>query len=190
MSAESVARRQWALDGIVERVRKHAGSWLRASETVQISIACGMRAPDELLGVLINDKSARNALAHKQALAITDDEWTALYGADAIEVRGKPLTELLQQKTFQRAVGAIESALRTTIAEQIQGATWTRQIAQAAVYVGFHAISEEKLIAASLGSIVRADSRRMRDIIDQVDDDGPDTMLLARAIVALASVTT
>ena len=186
MSAEVVTRRQVALDAIVTRVKNVCGSYLSTAECLQISIASNVRNPEDLLHVVINDTSAKRAFANVNQLAITPEEWRSLFGKDSIHTNNALIEKLHQMKPFQAAVVAMERAMKTTLNEREQAEIYKKPITKAALYVALHHREEATAMEAIVDCIVRADMRRINDIVDAIEDFGIDSMLVANAIVAIA----
>jgi hypothetical protein len=190
ITADVAAARQRAVAGIRDRVTATSGSWLGSSECLQVAIACAARDSDELLGVLFAPKIARDALARKKHLSITEHEWNDLFGATSHATRDASLPALNAQPLFRETVRKLGIALRCTVCESTQSKMWERTWTKAACYVSLHMEPCEELIALSIGGVVRADSRRLEDMRAEQEDLGIDSLLVSQAIVTLAETAT
>ena len=69
---------------------------------------------------------------------------------------------------FEKITGAI----RCTAAESEQGARYERPWTKALCYVAVHLEDADAALTSALGTLVRADARRMEELREQLDDDG------------------
>jgi hypothetical protein len=188
--AEASAQRQAALVAIRARVGEYVGGWLRDDECVQVVIASSMRCNKEVIEFLFKPNVARDASKALSALAITPEEWVALFGYMARPTRGAQLERLALEDGFRANTVKIQNALRTTVGEETQGQAWSRGWTQAACMAAMHAGMYEEFVSACLGNVVRADLRRMEDLQTELDDSGADTMLLGQLLGALSESVT
>jgi len=189
-STEVSAARQRAVADIRQRVAENVASWLSDTECVELALAASTREPAELLGFLFKPQLARAAAPKLKLLAITLDEWAALFGSTARPTKTTLLERVLQEDKFVSSVKTLQNALRCTIGEEAQGSTWSRAWTKASCYVGMHSETHEECIAVCLGNVVRADSRRLEELRVIIDDDGLETMLLGQMLSALADSVT
>ena len=190
MDATAATVRQAAVARIRERTVGYLGTWVKDADAVQIAMACATRAPRELLEFMLARNNAQAAATHVPALAITEDEWTALFGANSKLTRGEQLAAKLGATDQIKNVDHLGSALRCTIAESSQGAIWSRPWTKAACLLAMHMELHESSLTACLGNLVRADLRRLEDLRCQLDADGLETITISEVLEALAlSVT-
>ena len=189
-TAEAASARQQVVSSIRQRVNAQVGSWLTAEECVQISLACATRDCSELLKMLFATNVANAAFAKKSSLEINEEEWKTLFGAEAIVTRQSNLSMALTDATFADSLERLSSALRCTISEKIQSKAWTRPWVKTVCFLAMHLENTEEHIAASLGSIVRADSRRLEDFRAYLEEDGCDILVLAHVIETISHTVT
>lgn len=183
---EANQARQAAVAGIKARVQEHVGSWLSDAEAVQVALACATRDPDELLDYVTSREAARRAKAGAKALAITSAELTALFGSSATPAKGKPVASVAALPAFKAEGARLGAALRCTVAENGPSAAWAKPCCRLACHFAMHMQKHEEALHIALGGLVRADSRRLDDLRADVEDAGPDLMLLALTVVGLS----
>lgn len=183
---EQSSRRAEAFSPVRERVAQGVNQRLDDKTSLQLAIASAMRSPDEVIGFMFSQNVARQALQKTNQLALTRDEWAALFGGEATPLRDGGLGALVQSREFQPGVKRIAQALRCTVNEIAQAQVWMRPWGQTLCYVAIHLNEPEVTLESVLGTVVKADSRRMEELHSQIDDDGCETMLMASAIMALS----
>tara|TARA_B110001452_G_scaffold59390_2_gene46187 strand:- start:15350 stop:15943 length:594 start_codon:yes stop_codon:yes gene_type:complete len=190
---EEVRRRGDALSEIRTRVASLVGGWLKDEECVQLVLACGMRAWEELVPYLF----ARKVLVSvKQEgvdrIAVTPEEWDLMFGtaASPTKVLVPELTKMMQDETMKTSLADISSTLRCTLHEPAQETAWTKPWVQTIVFAGIHMREDEQFVNVALGNLVRADSRRLEDLRSRTDELDVKTMLLSQAITVLATTVT
>lgn len=178
--------RQGALTSVRGRTHGVVGTWLKDGECVQMAAACAFRDAGDLLDFLFPRHVAKIASANAPSLAITADEWCALFGADAQPAAPIQMEPLSRDASFRTNVANLCNALRCTVTEQSQQRCWSRLWTQAACLVAMHVDTHEESLAMCLGNVVRADSRRLEELRTTIDDTGVDCMLLGQTLHALA----
>ena len=83
----------------------------------------------------------------------------------------------------------LEAALSTTLLEEAQGAAWRASptIRVATQVALCRATDAAECVSSVVGGMVLADSRRLDDLKNNVEDAGLDIMVVAQAVSALAS---
>jgi hypothetical protein len=185
-SPELSQRRVQAVLQIKARVAQHVGTWLADYESVAIAIAAATRVAEETLEYLCKPVVAKKAIEKAKALAVTADEWDALFGAEARPLRASSIEPLTHDAEFAQAVKDVGDALRTTLDETEQKQIWSRKVTQAACTIAMHVEQHETYVSSCLGNIVRSDLRRLEDLQCKLEDDGPDEMLMGCTLTALA----
>lgn len=185
-SPELSQRRVQAVSQIKARVAEHVGSWLADHEAVAVAIAAATRVAEEALEYLCKPVVAKKAIEKAKALAVTADEWDALFGAEARPLRVTSLESLSRDSEFAQAVKDVGEALRTTVEETEQKQIWSRQVTQAACTIAMHVEQHETYVSSCLGNIVRSDLRRLEDLQCKLEDEGPDAMLIGTTLTALS----
>ena len=174
------------LTDIRTRVHGHVGSWLKDHECIQVALCASLREPEEPTEFLFRKEIARAILEKKRQLATNAHEWDALFGALAVAHSPSKVEKLASDEDFNSMLARMEIALRCTTEEKELKQTWARGWTKAACVIAMHTDSHEDLVASSVGSVVRADSRRLEELRNEIDDDEAETMMLSSAIVALS----
>ena len=193
---DAAAGRQQAVAAIRARVGPVAGKWLSSAECLQIAIAANSHRPADVLGVLFSKTVASRALPHASKLAISNEEWLALFGAHAQPTRQGDVDDVLATPSVSGVVTRLGSALRCTLQESAQSALWQSPWRRLACFASLHLASDaELLVSGTLNGLVRSDLRRLEDLYDTCSNDGggggeSDTLLVAQAITALADTAT
>lgn len=181
-------------DGVAQirgRVATKIGTWLRDEQCVQLALACGTRMPGEMIEFLFSPQVGRSVEnVGAENIAITGEEWEQLFGAQSQATRTGSMGEVMKEKSFEAAMGRVETALRRTVQEQHQSRVWQKPWHRTIVYVAVHMNEEEHFLEATLGNVVSADMRRLEELRSTIDEEGPETLLLASTIVALAETVT
>jgi hypothetical protein len=186
MAMEQSQIRTGALGIIKERVAKTVAQRLDDKQVLQLAIACGMREAEDVLGLLFPPNVAKAALKHQSVTALTANEWRALFGPEINPLRDGGITPVVQSAEFQQPIVAIGAALRCTVAETSQAQRWARAWNKALCYVATHLHNPGGALEAVIGTIVRSDSRRLEELHCTIDDEGCDTMLMSKLIIALS----
>ena len=185
-STEASSARQQAVADIRARVGEHVATWVADAECVQISLAASTREPAELLAFLFKPAVAKAAARKIKELSMSLEEWSALFGSMARPTKTTSLEKVVAEPKFVQSVNTLQNALRCTVGEAAQGTAWARAWTRSCCYLAMHNELHEECIATCLGSVVRADSRRLEELRVAIDDTGLDTMLLGQMLVALA----
>ena len=177
--------RQAAVASIRSRVVELVGSWMSDAEAVQVSLACAVREPAELLEFIASREAARRAVRHAATLAIAPSEFAAVFGSTAIPMRTQPVDAVAGDHGFPQAEHKLSNALRCSLGEKQPAAAWVRPFTRLVVHFCMHMPKHEDALEAALGGLVKADCRRLDDLRADLEDEGADLMLLARTVVAL-----
>ena len=180
---ESSKRRAEALVGIRERATTVMCARVDDRMALQVVTACAMREPNELIGFLLPQHQAKRVMTYKTELALTTAEWTAIFGKEAPPLREGSVSTVVKSEDFRFALTRMSAALRCTVGEAEQSRAYARGWTQALCYIGMHLEDPDSAMEASLGTIVRADARRLEDLRAQIDDDGIDTMLMVKMLL-------
>ena len=185
------------LQAVRARVRQHVSVALYDADALSIALSCGMTEATALLEYGYDRSVRADAIANAKHLALTDDEYVILFGTpDA----AAPKTRLGGEQKFEAYESVpeaktmrnkLEHALSTTLAEPAQRSAWQRSACirtASAVALG-RASDVTACVSATVGGLVRADTRRLDDLRSSLQDDhGIDVLVMAQAIGALASV--
>lgn len=179
-------RRADALAGIRERASLAMCSKVDDKQALQVAMSCAMREPEDLIGFLLPQHQAKRVWRHKDELALTPVEWNEMFGKDAPALREAAVVSLARSDDFKASLSMMSAALRCTVGEEDQRKAYARGWTQALVYIGMHLDDPDSALESSLGTIVRADARRLEDLRAQIDDDGIDTMMMAKLLLAVS----
>jgi len=183
-------RRAELLAPLRARVTQHIGSRVDDEVALQLAIACAMRDREDLVGFLCSKNVAATALKKSGEIAITPAEWEGLFGRQSAPPKDGGVGQLVASDDFAQAQAHLSDALRCTIAEREQGAQYKRAWTRALCHIGIHFEESDAPLEATLGSLVRADARRLEELREQLDDDAhygrADTMLMGQLVIAVA----
>lgn len=169
-----------------ERVNSNVAARLGDRESIQIALAAALRDADDVLGFLLPQHLAKLATKSKEKFKMTTAEWTSLFGVGTQAVRDGGIADIVSSTEFVPITVKMAAALRTTIGEKDQAVVWGRAWAKMLVYVATHMDSPEDTLLSVLGTIIKADNRRIEEMYSSIDDDGPEVLLMTRCIVALS----
>lgn len=177
-----------AVETIQTRIATIAERDLSSRDCVAVALASAIpKHREEVVSFLLNRRDATNVGRSFEKAAITNDEWTTLYGRDATTVNNNSFNALIKDKVFTDTKARLEGAMRCTLAESACKEAWQRHLCVAACQLAIHTGSAEEWCTASLGGFVRGDSRRLDDIVSDTEDSEADTMILTETVLSLAS---
>jgi hypothetical protein len=181
------AERETAVAAVQSRTREVLGGTLSAQEGLAVSIAASCpRDRDAVLGFLLNTSAFRRVERHLDSVALTEVEWELLFGSKSVYAATAPLADVCKDASFREQERQIESSLRCSLVEAASKERWKSAASRVACYVALHSESAEERIAATLGGLVKSDSRRLDDSRSLLEEEGADEMLLCKAVLALA----
>ena len=187
---EAAAFRVTAVAAIRARVAERIGPWVKDPECVQMALASAMREPGEMLEFLFSRTVAKEAHKNAKSIAMTIGEWGALVGSQSRVTKPAPVEVLCDDKAFKAGIQQVQNALRCTVEERDIAPTWSRAVTKTACVLAMHTENHEDFLESALGSVVKADARRLDDLRETLEQEGTDTMAMAAAIVALAEIVT
>ncbi len=175
-----------AIDAIRKRVQDVVSASISDADAIGVALATAMaRDASDVLGVLLSLSHANDAYVHQSKLKMTDPEFEVLFGSACIVTKPKSLEPTLDEPDFKKHESTINSALRCSLEEQAARKAWSKAITRLACYYALHTDNTEEKIGVCLGGLVRADSRRIDDARSSVEDEGANTLLLCKAVIAL-----
>lgn len=189
-ATEAAAARVHAVSAIRGRIGDRVGLWVKDPECIQMALASAMREPKEMLEFLFSKTIATDALKNAKAVAMTIGEWNALVGAHSRITKPAPVEVLCEDSAFQTGILQVQNALRCTVEERDIAPTWSRAVTKTACVLAMHTENHEDFLESALGSVVKADARRLDDLRELLEQEGTDTMAMAAAIVALSEIVT
>lgn len=181
---EQSSRRAAVFAPLRERVAAVVTQKLDDAGALQLALACALRDPEAVVGFMFSSLVARQVRGSAHKLALTRDEWDALFGGAATPLRDGGLN-VVQSPEFRTPLHQMAQALRCTISETKQASVWARPWSQALAHVAVHLREPDVALESVLGAVVRADSRRLEELHASIDDDGYDTILMSSVLVAL-----
>jgi len=183
---EQSQRRTEVLGPLRERVAKAVGSRLDDKLALQLALACAMREADDLVEFLAPRHVAAAVLKAQSEVAVTPGEWSVVFGCDAPPLRDGGVTAVVQSREFAPEIERVGEAMQCTIAEAEQGARYARAWTRALCYVAVHFEEADEALTTTLGTLVRADARRIEELRETIDDEGVETMLMTKVLKALS----
>lgn len=180
------AQRAEIITNIKSRVCANVATRLTDQEAVQLSIAAAMREPEDVIGFLLPSHLAKVAVQKMDTFKILPAEWMGLFGFGTQPIRDGGLGTIVSSKEFVPIHARLMTALRTTIGEKEQAALWERAWCKVSCYIAIHLDCPDDHLVGTLGTIIKADNRRIEEMHSTIDDDGPEVMLIAQCVVALS----
>ena len=180
------AQRAEVITDVRNRVGIHVAQRLSESEALQLSLAASMRDGSDVIGFLMPSHLARLANSKTADIRMLPEEWKCLFGSGSQPVRDGGLGDIVGSPEFEPVVRKIAGSLRTTIMEKEQAKMWERSWTKVLCYVAMHLECPEEKLVSTLGTIIKADNRRIEEMHSEIDDDGPETLLIASCIMALS----
>lgn len=183
---EQSSRRAAVLAPLRDRVASVVSQKLDDAGALQLALACALRESGDVIGFMFSSLVARQVRGSANKLALTRDEWQTLFGGAATPLRDGGL-RVVQSAEFRTPLRQMATALRCTIAEQRQATVWARPWGQALAHVAVHLGEPDVALESVLGVVVKADTRRLEELYNEIDDNGCDEMLMASVIIALSA---
>jgi len=177
------------------RTQQHIAPRLSDANALAVGVVSGSVEPVELLEYGFDGTVRRDALEHQQALALTDAEFAALFGArgdgQAAALCAHSTKRILELDASPTGVAMrrrLEAALVCTMGESAPQAIWKRHPGvRLAAAVAVHRADEAgEALSAVLGGVVAADMRRVDDLKISLEDAGVDLIFVCEAASALA----
>jgi len=183
---QSASLRAQVVVALRDRVAANVASRLNDREAVQVALASAMRDPEEVLGFMLPHYLARMAVQAREKLKLQPTEWNSLFGHGSTATRDGGISAVVQSKEFVPQLQKVSNAIRTTIGEREQAVVWDRSWTKVLCYIAMHLEAADEALIGIMGTIIKADNRRIEELHCSIDDDGPEVMLVARCIVALS----
>ena len=184
---DTSSARHRAIAAIRERVlAAGTGGWFKDAEHVQLAVASAARSRDEITAVLFNNAVRRAVRGRAATIAITSDEWKALFGVETRPWKEAGLAQCAAQAGCVDVLTKLQHALRCTVSETNEAKAWSNTWNRLAVYVALHLSDTETHIASTLGNFVGGDSRRLEELAVHIEVDGVDALTLSAAIDCLS----
>ena len=183
---QSATQRAELITNIRARVCQHVAARLTEYQAVQIAIAAAMRDSDDVIGFLLPSHLAKTANKAKENFKLSEEEWVGLFGCHTQPARDGGVGAIVTSKEFLPQVTRLQNVLKQTVAEKDQASLWEKSWCKVACYVAMHLELPDELITGTLGTVIKADARRIEEMYNEIDDDGPEVMLISQCIIALS----
>lgn len=169
------------------RIGTHITTHLDEKAQLQLAIGCALRTPDDVVAFMFSTPVARIASAKHNDIAITVDEWTAIFGSTTPHDPCVRKSTIVLQEQFAADMDDIAKTLNHTLAEREQGELYESPHTRALIYVAMHAKNPDPMLQAVIGNLVRQDSRRLSELWESIDDaGGASPLLMAQVIISLS----
>ena len=180
------------LADIRKRTQTQVSIRMQDTDALFISIVTGSVEAAEIVEYAYEGTVRREVTAGIDALSMRMGEFTMLFGAHTMGrqlVASRHLVEVCERPEAKTALGAIERALTTTLAESAQQQLWSKSLpTRVASYVALCRPSDGmECLSSVLGGIVHADSRQLDDLKTTIEDAGLDIMFVTELVRALVS---
>lgn len=167
---------------ITQRVRNHVNSTLSDSKCLQLAIAAAMRDHETVSGFLLPHHLAKQVDHCKHDMGLRPAEWNQIFGANVSPIKDAGMGEFVASSCFQEQPDKLENALKLTLQEHEQSLMWKKPWHRLVLYIAMHVEYSDDAIFNSLGTVIKADQRRIEDYINEIDDSGVETLAFSRAI--------
>lgn len=168
------------------RINANVSGRLNEREAVQVALASSMRDSDDVIGFLLPVHLSRIVLRSREVCKLQKDEWAGLFGFGLQALRDGGIASIVRSEEFGPEIVRLSNALKTTILEKDQQLAWDRSWSKILCYVAMHLDGADNALLGVMGTVIKADNRRIEELHNEIDDDGPQVMLIVRCIVALS----
>lgn len=176
------------VERIHERIATIVERELSVRDCVAVALSCTLiKNREEVVSFLLNRIDARKVSNNFEKAVLTSEEWATLYGKGAAATNNAAFDSLVKDCVFLKTKETLESAMRCTLDERACQECWERPLSVAACQLAIHTGNAEDWITTSLGGFVRGDSRRLDDVVCEMEDTNFNTMVLAETALSLAS---
>lgn len=184
---ETSQQRAQARAAVRSRLAAHITTHLDEKAKLQLAIGCALRTRDDIVSFMFSAPVARIASVKHNEMALTIDEWTAIFGATAEHDPSARRSTVVIKDQFCTDMDDIAKTLHHTLAEREQGALYESPHTRALVYVAMHAKNPDPMLQSVIGNLVRQDSRRLSEFWERIDDaGGASPLLMAQVIISLS----
>jgi len=187
MAMQSATARAAVLVALKGRVNTHVSGRLGDLECVQLAIAASMRDPDDVVGFLIPAHLAKLASTARDNFKISKDEWSALFGQGTQSIRDGGISNIVASSEFAEYAKSLSNALKMTIGEKEQAVAWASTRTRLLSLIAMHLEFADEALIAVLGTVIKADNRRIEEFYNNLDDDGPEVLLIVRCLATLSA---
>ena len=177
------------LTAVRERVRRLVSVPASDAEALKICFLCATVESDALLELSHSRIVRTEARTHRKVLAITPDEFDALFDEDGLnQTRKFNLTAALLEEERDverlRQRKAIEAALKLTLAEPTQSELWESnpRVRTRVTLATLRSDDHAACMQQALGEVLQSDLRRIDDLRADTEAEGIDIMSVATLI--------
>jgi len=183
---QSATARAAIIVAVRERVNSTVAGRLNDREAIQVALAAALRDPEDVIGFLLPGHLARLANNSRDKFKMDHLEWNALFGNGAQAVRDGGMARIVASAEFEPQLARLSNTLKMTIGEKDQAVVWARTWSKVLCYVAMHLDVADEALLGVLGTIIKADNRRIEELHNSIDDDEAEVLLISKCIVALS----
>jgi len=176
-----------AVQTIVRRIKETISSTLTDSTCIQVAISCAMRDPEHVVGFILPHTLAKRTLEMRECVQLTQTEWNQLFHCATCPVIDLGASSLSASDVFLSQTREMEAAFNLTLKESDQSEMWKRPWHRIVVYVALHLDYSDEAVLSSIGTIIKADQRRIDDFVSNIDDVGVETLAFVKSIEVISS---
>lgn len=157
-------------------------------DALSVCVACSFpRDREYVMGLLLNERQSALALGNAERLAVSVDEYSALFGSNSHASGDAAMGVVAASPKLAAACTSLHSALKCSLSEDGAAACWRRSCSRAVCLVALYTDSTEEIISAVLGGLVKADARRLDDVRSDVEDSDTEHVGLCQMIMSLSA---
>lgn len=170
------------VSAICDRVRERINTSFTNPQCLQIAVIASMRESEDVIGFMISYLQLKLFNEHRDYIRLTLEEWKNLFGNHVSPARDGGLTQFVTSQAFELEKTNIESAMKLTILENDQSSMWKKPWHQVIVYLVLHMEFYEEAIVSSFGIVMKADQRRIEDLVNRLDEDGVESLVFYKGL--------
>ena len=179
------------LSAVVQRVKLHISTTLTDSQCVQLALASSIRnrqSMEDVVGVLVPHFLLKRVIENKDLIKLTPVEWKSIFHSTVSPVRDVEIGRFASLEAFQAQSSKLDEAFKITLQEHDQSIMWKKPWHKTIVYIAAHMEYAEEALNSSLGTIIRADQRRIDELLNSIDDAGTETLVFTGAIEVVSNL--
>lgn len=175
---------------ICQRVRSVTTSTMTNSDCLQISITSSMRDAEAVVGLMVSHHMSKLILKDQETLKITPTEWQQLFDMSISPLQDNGMSSFVDTPSFKIQANKMEHALKLTLQENEQSKLWKKSWHKLIVYISMHLDFADDALLKSVGTIIKADQRKIEDYMNDIDDNGVETMTFAKSLQLVCDTCT
>lgn len=173
---------------ICGRVRERINTSFTNAQCLQIAVIASMREYENVIGFMLSYLQIRLFNEHRESIKLTLLEWRCLFGNHVSPVRDGGLNHFVAGEGFEFERQSVESAIRLTILEQDQSVMWKKPWHQVVVFIALHLDFYEEAFVSSFGIVMKADQRRIDDLVNHMDEHGVESLVFYRGLELVTTI--